>query len=263
VRRLLPLALALALVLAGCGDDSGDDSTTQPPASGTRLAGTQWDLQTKDLGIEGASEVESWIRFERTGRVTGNDGCNQFTGSYKQQRDDGLTFGPLAGTQKACAGPADEVGRRVHAALASVTAFSASGGLLNLLDSGGKTLLTYRATVPGLAGEWSVLSVLYDDAIRSVIADTKLTARFDRDGKVSGDAGCNQFSGPYTSSDTRLRIGPLAATQRACVGAEGVDAQEAGYLAALESARRFEQQGSGLTIFDEQGRMAVTLQRPR
>ena len=263
MRFLLPLVLVVALVLAGCGDDSGGDSTTQPAASGTQLAGTQWDLQTQELGIAGASDVESWIRFERTGRVTGNDGCNQFTGTYEQKGDDGLTFGPLAGTQKACAGPADEVGRRVNAALGSVTAFSASGGLLKLLDSGGKTLLTYRATVPGLAGEWSVLSVLYDDAIRSVIEGTKLTARFDSGGKVSGDAGCNQFSGPYTSSGTRLRIGPLAATQRACVGAEGIDAQEAGYLAALESARRFEQQGSQLTIFDEQGRMAVTLKRPR
>ena len=110
-------------------------------ASGTQLAGTQWDLQTQELGIAGASDVESWIRFERAGRVTGRNGCNQFTGTYEKKGDDGLTFGPLAGTQKACAGPAYEVGRRVNAALGSVAAFSASGGLLNLLDSGGKTLL--------------------------------------------------------------------------------------------------------------------------
>ena len=99
---------------------------------------------------------------------------------------------------------------------------------------------------------------------RSVIEGTKLTARFGSGGEVSGDAGWQlKPSGPDTSSGTRLRIGPLAATQRACVGAEGIDAQEAGYLAAaLESARRFEQQGSQLTIFDEQGRMAVT-SRPR
>jgi heat shock protein HslJ len=256
--RISAALLALgALGLGACGDDD-EKPATQSAAADATLTGTQWTLDTAELGVSGADQVTAWIEFDKA-RVTGNDGCNQFTGTYTASGSK-LKLGPLAGTQKACVGAAGEVANRVQAALGRVAAYEISAKTLRLEGAGGEELLVYNATVPSPEGKWEVLSVLYDDAIRSVIIGSSLTADFTADGKVSGQSGCNSFSGEYETSGTQIRIGPLAATQRACAEEE-VNKQEQGYLAALESARSFEQTGTQMTLLNAKGQMAITLQR--
>ena len=259
LRTGLLAAVALcAVALGACGSDD-DGSASTGPASGGDLVGTQWALDTGGLGVQGADAVSSFMRFER-GRVSGNDGCNQFTGSYAADGTE-LTFGALAGTQMACIGPADEVSRKVNAALPRVRSYSASAQSLRLLTGDGDELLTYSASTPGVEGSWEATSVLYDDAIRGVVTGTELTAIFADDGGVSGSGGCNTFRGDYSYSAGKLEIGPLAATKKACTTPEGAAEQEQGYLAALESAVRIDQVGDGLTLLNAKGQMAVTLKR--
>ncbi len=68
-------------------------------------------LDTAALGVSGADTVTSTIRFEAE-RVNGTDGCNQFSGPYKRDGSK-LTLGPLASTQMACIGPAQDVAQQV------------------------------------------------------------------------------------------------------------------------------------------------------
>jgi heat shock protein HslJ len=249
-----------AVTLTACGgDDNTGTSAASTTAASTPLVGTQWQLDTAALSGASPDAVTSWITFGKQGEVVGNDGCNGFHGSYTVSGSK-LRIGHLASTQKACTGQADELSRRVTSALGRVAAYSISGKTLQLADAAGRKLLTYNATVPSVEGVWDVISVLYDDAIRSVVQGSTLTAEFGPDGSVSGGGGCNDFSGKYTISGTDIHIGPLASTQKACADEE-VNKQEHGYFAALESARSFEQIGDELTLFDEQGRMAVTLHR--
>ena len=244
------------MIVGGCGDEDG---TPSAPAGGTELVGTQWVLDVSALGVSDAGSVTSWIAFGR-GRVTGNDGCNAFSGSYELDGSR-LTFGPLAGTKKACGGPADEVSRDVTAALARVRAYElAAENALRLQDAGGETVLSYAASTPGVEGSWTVISVLYDDAIRSVVAGADLTADFSADGAISGSTGCNSFRGDYTLEGKRLNVGPLTATEKACPTTEAAE-QEAGYLSALESAVRVDQVGAELTLLNAKGQQAVTLTR--
>ena len=242
-----------AVIASGCGDE---DSTPGAAASGTQLVGTQWVLDVSALGVGDAGSVSSWIAFERD-RVNGSDGCNTFSGSY-QADGSKLTFGPLAGTQMACGSPADEVSRAVTAALARVRTYEQSADTLRMEDAGGETLLTYAAGAAGIEGSWAVLSVLYDGAIRSAVADTEPTADFSADGTISGSTGCNDFHGPYTLQGKKLDIGPLTATKKACPTTEASE-QEAGYLSALQSAVRIEQAGPQLTLLNAKGQKAVTL----
>ena len=248
------LALCVVIV-SGCG---AEDSTPSASAGGTELVGTQWVLDASALGVSGAGSVNSWIAFAR-GSVNGNDGCNAFSGSYEVDGSK-LTFGPLAGTKKACSGAAEQVSRKVTTALARVRAYEIGAGTLRMKDAGGETLLSYVAGAPGVEGNWTVISVLYDDAIRSVMADTHLTADFSADGTISGNTGCNSFHGDYTLDGEKLHVGPLTATKNACPTTEA-SKQEAGYLAALESAVRIEQAGPELTLLNPKGQMAVTLAR--
>lgn len=57
---------------------------------------------------------------------------------------------------------------------------------------------------------------------------------FGADGRVSGHATCNTFSGPYTLNGVQLRIGALATTRKRC-GALQME-QEDRILSALELA---------------------------
>jgi heat shock protein HslJ len=119
-------------------------------------------------------------------------------------------------------------------------------------------VVTYAAAAAGVEGSWTVLSVLYDDAIHSVIANIEPTAHFSADGTISGSTGCNHFEGPYTLQAKPLSIGPLTATEKACPTTEASE-QEAGYRRALESAERIELAGPQLTLLDAKGQNAVTL----
>jgi heat shock protein HslJ len=180
-------------IVSGCG---GEDSTPGASAGGTELVGTQWVLDVAALGVSGAGSVNSWISFAR-GSVSGNDGCNAFSGSYEVDGSK-LRFGPLAGTKKACGAPADEVSREVTGALGRVRGYATSADTLRMKDAGGETVLSYVAATPGVEGGWTVISVLYGDAIRSVVVGTDLTADFAADGTLSGNTGCNSFRGDYT-----------------------------------------------------------------
>jgi heat shock protein HslJ len=246
----------LAVIVGGCGDD---DTTSGAASGGAELVGTQWVLDLSALGVGDANSVSSWIAFARGGRVNGNDGCNAFSGSYELHGSK-LTFGAMAGTQMACNGAPGDVSRKVTAALPRVRSYELAAGTLRLKDAGGDTVLTYNSSKPGVEGSWTVISVLYDDAIRSVVPDTELTAEFSADGTISGDAGCNSFHGEYTLDGKKLHVGPLVATTKACPTTEA-SKQEAGYLSALESAVRIDQVGPELTLFNAQGQMAVTLRR--
>jgi heat shock protein HslJ len=257
VLRLLPWSTiaACAVMAGGCGDE---EQTAGAPARQMQLAGTQWVLDVSALGVSDAGSVSSWIAFERD-RVSGNDGCNTFSGSY-QADGSTLTFGPLAGTRMACGSPADEVARAVTTALGRVRTYEQAVDTLRMKDSRGETVLAYAAGAEGIEGSWTVLSVLYDDAIRSVVADTEPTAEFSADGTISGSTGCNDFHGPYDLQGKTLDVGKLTATEKACPTKEASE-QEAGYLSALESAARIERAGEQLTLLNAEGQKAVTLTR--
>lgn len=75
------------------------------------------------------------------------------------------------------------------------------------------------------------------------------TLQFAADGSsVSGNGGCNQFSGPYTQNGDSLDIGPLIATRRACVD-PAANAQETAYFQALESTTRYSIERGQLVLY--------------
>jgi heat shock protein HslJ len=69
------------------------------------------------------------------------------------------------------------------------------------------------STVPDLAGtHWTVTAIDGREPLRSV----DLTADFSADGRVSGDSGCNRFSGPFVQTGSTVNFGELLSTRRAC-----------------------------------------------
>ncbi len=67
------------------------------------------------------------------------------------------------------------------------------------------------------------------------------------DKTVSGFGGCNAFTGNFEAEAGNLSMGPLAATQRACI--QGMDVEDR-FLEALGRVNRYEIQGDTLQLFD-------------
>jgi heat shock protein HslJ len=72
---------------------------------------------------------------------------------------------------------------------------------------------------------------------KPVITPGRVTLTF-KDGRVSGRAGCNQYSGPAEYGKAKLNIGPLVSTKMACTGA-GIMQQESEFLATLQTAENY------------------------
>lgn len=78
------------------------------------------------------------------------------------------------------------------------------------------------------------------------------TLRFESDGRVSGNTGCNMTSGSYTTTGDELSIGPLVTTRRACAEERGNELERT-YVGAIESARRFRIVNGELELLDGGG----------
>ena len=78
------------------------------------------------------------------------------------------------------------------------------------------------------------------------------------DGKLSGSAGCNTYTGDYQSDDKNLAVKSVIATRKACNEPAGVMEQEQTYLTLLKEANSYSTANGMLTIFDASGAPALT-----
>ena len=150
-RRSIVGWLALgALLIAACGDDSGDGSGPDAADdSDARAIIGPWMIDD----IDGAAVVPGsspTLVFAADGFVSGSTGCNQVSGTYELDGDT-ITLGPIATTLRACVDDAlAEQETAYVAALEAVDSFTLDEDTLDLLDADGEAVLS--ATRAALCG---------------------------------------------------------------------------------------------------------------
>ena len=122
----MTVAAAIVVALTSCQADK------DVAAEGVDLAGTAW-VAESIAGLEVIGEPPSFIRFDDARRVSGNAGCNGFTGTYETQGDH-LIMGPLAVTRRACGGVIDDQEGRFLSALSAVDRYEIEDDLLLLFS---------------------------------------------------------------------------------------------------------------------------------
>jgi heat shock protein HslJ len=141
--------------------------------------------------------------------------------------------------------------------------YAVKGDQLTLMDASNTVVATYKAQTQDLSGtNWEVIG--YNNgkqAVTSVIAGTTLTASFGKDGNLSGNAGCNNYNGPYKVNGSQITIGPLASTMKACADPAGVMDQEAQYLAALGTAATYQVENNVLELRTKDGALAANFSK--
>ena len=107
------------------------------------------------------------------------------------------------------------------------------------LDGSSWELFAYRKTKPNVG--------------------TTITANFS-DGEIRGTAGCNSYSGSYTTDGAKIEFGGLGWTAMACLDPPGVMEQETLVMDFFMNAERFELEDGRLYIYRSDGE-AMTFDR--
>ena len=120
--------------------------------SGTNISldGSSWFLKSYQDStgetVNALSRSTTTALFQAN-QVTGIAGCNNYSASYQATRNK-LSFGPVATTRKVCNTPVGIMQQEnaFLAALDSTVSYKLSRNALELIDSRGNTLLTFRRT---------------------------------------------------------------------------------------------------------------------
>jgi heat shock protein HslJ len=87
--------------------------------------------------------------------------------------------------------------------------------------------------------------------------DVPLMADFTVEGRINGDSGCNNFSGPYVQTGSTVQIGELLSTRRACVDS-AVQHQESRLLDILQGASMARLVKGELHLNTDQGSLVLS-----
>jgi len=228
------------------------------PGSAGDLTGNSWTLSE----LSGNALVSGSVitaQFSTDGKVSGSAGCNRYSGSYTTSGNKISFPSPMASTMMMCDSAVMDQETAYLNALSNVKTYSVKNDQLTLFGSDGTTLGVYKAQSQDLSGStWDVIS--YNNgkqAVTSVMTGTSLTASFGTDGTLSGNSGCNSYSGSYKMNGNQITIGPLASTKKFCGDPAGIMDQESQYLAALQSAATSQVEGNTLELRTQDGALAV------
>jgi heat shock protein HslJ len=240
----------VALLVLGCADATVAPSEPTPAAG---LVGSAW-LVASINGQAVMPDAPPTMAFGADGMVSGSGGCNQYSAPY---RTDGgsISVGDISSTLMLCQGAVGTQEAVFLQALRGATTWRVDeDGALHLDGAGtitGEAATQAPTAEPSpaasgtrLIGTWDLVEI----GPTADFANLVPTIVFAADGSVSGFAGCNSFSGSYTTAGSTLTFGPLASTKMACQ--RPASAVEDEYLRAL----------AGVSVWSIGGDGRLTLQ---
>ena len=121
-------------------------------------------------------------------------------------------------------------------------------------------LAACSSTSPAITGDWKLIS--YGDAAHPTpaIPNVDTSIKFDSNGQVNGNVGCNSFGGNYEVSGDKINFSSIMATLMYC---EETSLQEQAVLSVFFDNLKLQIQMNGdtLTITSADGSTVVNLAR--
>ena len=255
------LVLLLALVASVALVSAAQPAASSTAQAGATLEGPRWVLVSY-AGLDGKTMqaipgTETTAQFAN-GTVSGSAGCNRYNAPYTVDGNK-IQIGLGMSTMMACPPPIMDQEAAYLANLQAAASYKITGDQLTLANAKGSTVLTFKAEIPiSLTdGVWVMTS--YNNGKQAVVgalADTEVTAVFGEDGQLSGSAGCNRYSAPYTVDGAKIKIGLAISTMMACE--QPIMDQEAQYLAAIQQAATYNIQGTRLELRSADGALQAS-----
>ncbi|MDD1665295.1 MAG: META domain-containing protein, partial [Methanomicrobiales archaeon] len=227
-------------------------ATTAPTTASPVMSPVgSWDLTSMTLVSKGSSVTQmpsGTINaiFGTDGTVQGLGGCNQYSATYTTNGSS-MDVGDIISTKMSCGTQLDTQERAYLGILGAAVLFENTGTQLSIYDDqtpGSKIVYkpgTAKANpVPtAIVGAWTLAGMEKSGTSMTLASGVTTTATFTADGKISGNGGCNQYSGEYILTGTSaIAVSPLATTRMFCPDPAG--SQESSYLAILQNAATWE-----------------------
>lgn len=137
----------------------------------------------------------------------------------------------------------------------AIPATATTAGVSNNSPLATATSPTNTPTFVDISGiEWHLQAYKTEaNTLATPLNDTKITAFFSADGKITGKSGCNFYTGDYQfDQNSNITIKELASTAMACLQNQIME-QENTYLKDLRSASRYEVVGGNLNLGNQNG----------
>ncbi len=250
LKLILTLAMVSTVLLTAC--------QPQQPAS---LEGS-WLLTELDRNPVPA-DVNIYMLVD-SDRLSGNDGCNQFSASYTVEGDSFAIGEDSMSTLMACEEPIMQRADEFNKALQNSAKYKLTSKQLQLLDQSGKVLAVFEAQSQELAGtSWLATFVMTEspDDISSLssVQAAKPTLTFGIEGQLNGNAGCNNYFADYKVDGNTLTIGDTGATAKLCE--DDIMAEEADFFAALSKVVSYQITGTTLQLRDVDDNTLISFTR--
>ena len=111
-----------------------------------------------------------------------------------------------------------------------------------------------------ITGDWKLISYGDADNTTPVIPDVDTSIKFDSNGQISGNVGCNSFGGNYEVSGDKIAFSSIISTMMYC---EKTSSQEQAVLSIFSDNVNLQirMNGNTLTITSADGASVVNLAR--
>lgn len=170
------------------------------------------------------------------GSLSASAGCNNMFGGYTIV-DGVLVVDAMGMTEMGCDPDLMAQDQSLAAFLGSRPTITLSGNDLTLTSETTTIQLLDREVAepdqPLVGPLWMLESIITADAVSSVPVGASATIRFNEDGTVEIQPGCNSAGGTYTVDGDTITFANIATTDMACLGARGeLEATVMGILSA-------------------------------
>lgn len=253
--------VGLSAVLFSFGCQSADIGGGK--AELVTIDSTVWEMTTY-LSVSGTMDPKvhnSMVYMEvEDGKLSGNAGANNFFGGIEM--DDSSIRISTTGSTMMMGTPELMAQEGQFLKLLQLSkSYQITDGELYMMDAEGKTVLIFIPRVePGLTSTvWKATGVNNGKGgVTSLLQGSKITAEFTAEGRVSGTAGCNSYSGGYELEGTSIVFSPISSTRKMCVEPAGIMEQEIQFLQALEKSDTYSITEGRLELRDASGALQVS-----
>ncbi|NDV78192.1 META domain-containing protein [Dysgonomonas sp. 511] len=249
---LKPAAILAVIAVLILGTQS---CSSVKPIDKKDLAG-QWELKT----LKGEAAQEAFersvphIQFNFDNNiVSGNSGCNNYTGAFTLNEKNEFSAPSFAATRKACL-----FGNKEPLYLSTLStpeleiSIDNDGTLsfakdkevvLQFVKSSNTESDAASLNPESLTGKWT-LTKIADGDVATLFKERKPTMEFREGNGVFGFAGCNTYRTVYTLEGNTMTFKPAAMTMMACPSLEG----EGKFSSHLNSPAQVKVEGNVLTF---------------
>jgi heat shock protein HslJ len=247
---------ALLLMICFCGCTQSPGPEREEP--GGRITGLTWYLVSYDVNGSPETVINGTTItaiFDGTGTVSGSAGCTPYTALYTGRLERLAIDQPVtAGTD--CGSPEGIMIQetRYLATIQRSSSYAVGNNTLEIRDDTGDTLLIYTAIPPDILATWRIVTFGTSSGQTWTPGTlTTISLRFNPDGSISGNAGCNDYRGVYQIiGENSVAITPSGMTKMFC-GIGGVMDLETAYSDLLPKMTRYSLGDGRLYLSDATG----------